>query len=286
MSSRTVDDALLRSWLLPEPADHHGKDDRGSVLIISGSGEMPGAASLAATAALRAGAGKLCIATTESAAMACAITVPEARVISLPETARGGFRIEGIRRLPEHFDAVLFGSGVLDEDAAIDFVEALSEKHPSVPLLLDAVAMGAVPARRARHPVRLVLTPHAREFAYLCGKEGMDAEAPSAGADAARRWGITLALKGAVTNIFDAEGAHWRHVGGNPGLGVSGSGDVLAGLMTGLLARGATAAQAATWAVALHAKAGDALAGRIGSLGYLPRELAAEVPRLMAAITH
>jgi NAD(P)H-hydrate repair Nnr-like enzyme with NAD(P)H-hydrate dehydratase domain len=76
----------------------------------------------------------------------------------------------------------------------------------------------------------------------------------------------------------------WRHEGGNAGLGVSGSGDVLAGLITGLAARGATLEQAAAWGVRLHARAGERLAGRLGVLGYLARELAIEVPALMASL--
>jgi NAD(P)H-hydrate repair Nnr-like enzyme with NAD(P)H-hydrate dehydratase domain len=76
----------------------------------------------------------------------------------------------------------------------------------------------------------------------------------------------------------------WRHEGGNAGLGVSGSGDVLAGLVGGLAARGADIEQAAAWAVRLHARAGERLAARYGTLGYLAREIAPEVPALLQAL--
>ena len=94
-------------------------------------------------------------------------------------------------------------------------------------------------------------------------------------------WHCVIALKGATTVIASPDGELWKHTGGRVGLGTSGSGDVLAGLAAGLAARGAPLPQAAVWAVALHARAGLALGRRGGALGYLARELPAEVPRLM-----
>ena len=87
----TVDDALLRAWPLPEAEEDGDKERRGSVLVVAGSREMPGAAVLAGTAALRAGAGKLVIATPQSAAPTVAGAVPEARVVALPEAAAPTF---------------------------------------------------------------------------------------------------------------------------------------------------------------------------------------------------
>ena len=84
-----VDDALLRAWPLPAPDADGDKESRGRVLVVAGSREMPGAAVLAATAALRAGAGKLVIATPQSAAQTVAAAVPEARVVALPEASDG-----------------------------------------------------------------------------------------------------------------------------------------------------------------------------------------------------
>lgn len=81
--------------------------------------------------------------------------------------------------------------------------------------------------------------------------------------------------------IVSPEGERWQHEGGNVGLATSGSGDVLAGIIAGLAARGATLAQAAGWGVVLHAQAGERLAARMGRLGYLARELADEVPALL-----
>src|SRR3954466_11666753 len=88
--SREIDDALLRGWPLPAIEEDGDKESRGRVLVLAGSREMPGAAILAGTAALRAGAGKLVIATPPSVAAVVAAAVPESRVIALPEASDGG----------------------------------------------------------------------------------------------------------------------------------------------------------------------------------------------------
>jgi NAD(P)H-hydrate repair Nnr-like enzyme with NAD(P)H-hydrate dehydratase domain len=132
----------------------------------------------------------------------------------------------------------------------------------------------------------VILTPHAGEMAHLSGlPKEIIAEAPLAVAmEAAERWNACVALKGAPTFIAMPDGQSWRFDGGSPGLGTSGSGDTLAGLIGGLAARGLPPLQACAWGVLLHARAGDVLARRAGPLGYLARELPAEVPALMHAI--
>jgi NAD(P)H-hydrate repair Nnr-like enzyme with NAD(P)H-hydrate dehydratase domain len=94
-----------------------------------------------------------------------------------------------------------------------------------------------------------------------------------------------VALKGSTTCIAAPSGRQWRYRGGNVGLAVSGSGDVLAGIIAGLAARGATLEQAAAWGVFLHARAGDRLADRCGPVGFLPREMPAEIPLLLKALS-
>jgi NAD(P)H-hydrate repair Nnr-like enzyme with NAD(P)H-hydrate dehydratase domain len=94
-----------------------------------------------------------------------------------------------------------------------------------------------------------------------------------------------VALKGALTVIAAPSGMQWCHRGGNSGLAISGSGDVLAGLIAGLAARGASLEQAAAWGVALHAMAGEQLALKHGPLGYLAREISGEIPALLRALT-
>jgi len=98
---------------------------------------------------------------------------------------------------------------------------------------------------------------------------------------AAAQLGLVITLKGAHTFVVAPDGTAFQNDAGNVGLGTSGSGDVLSGVIAGLCARGASALQAAVWGVYLHAKAGDRLARRIGPLGFLARELLGEIPQLL-----
>ena len=289
-----VDEALLRQWSLPMPSDEGDKEERGRLLVIGGSREMPGAVILAATAAMRAGAGKLAIATGASVAQLVALAIPESRVIGLPETEDGGVEASAARFLESmrgRLDAVLIGPGMQDEPAICEFVHALLPMLEGVRVVLDAAAMDVVRNAEAganggflgRYGAQVLLTPHAGEMAHLSGasKEEITADPLPAALRMAQQWRATVALKGPVTFIAAPDAKTWKHEGGNIGLAASGSGDTLAGIIVGLAARGATLEQAGAWGVALHARAGDVLARRSGPLGYLTRDLAAEIPMLM-----
>jgi hydroxyethylthiazole kinase-like uncharacterized protein yjeF len=290
---RDVDAALLRAWPLPSPTADADKEDRGHVLVLGGSREMPGAVILAATAALRAGAGKLTIATGACVAQLVALAIPEARVLGLAETAAGGFTRDAVAALDplaDRITAILVGPGMQDEPATAALVHALLPRleGTNTSVVLDACAMGALlypPGGPApmRFAQPLVLTPHAGEMAHLTGipKEDILAAPDRLALAAAARWNAVVALKGARTVVAAPGGERWQHEGGNVGLATSGSGDVLAGLVAGLAARGAELAQATCWGVALHALAGVRLAARLGTLGYLARELADEIPALL-----
>ena len=298
-----IDDDSLRNWPLPMPSEEGDKEERGRVLIIAGSREMPGAVILAATAALRAGAGKLTIATAGSIAPYVALAIPESRVIELPENANGGIASAAsgtLAALAGRCGAVLIGPGMQDEQGTGAFVMALLPHLRDTKLVLDACAMSVV--RRQLQAVDackhlqqrfissfaspVLLTPHAGEMAHLTSadKASISADPGEAARCAARRWNACVALKGATTYIAAPGGALWRHEGGNVGLATSGSGDTLAGIIAGLAARGAPLEQACAWGVALHARAGDKLAQRHGPLGYMAGELAAEVPAIMHAL--
>ncbi|MCC2675138.1 MAG: hypothetical protein K0R58_2085 [Ramlibacter sp.] len=285
VSALRVDDALLRGWPLPAPQSDGDKEDRGRVLVVAGSREMPGAAALAGTAALRAGAGKLVIATPQSAAQSVATMVPEARVIALPEASDGGPSFHGLpllQALAPATSALVIGPGMLGRDATLTFVQGLLPVFRHATVVLDALAMDAVPsAGRFQQPV--ILTPHAGEMAHLTGaaKEDLQEDPLDTARRHASQWQVVLALKGAVTIVARADGEAWLHACETPGLGTSGSGDVLAGIIAGLAARGASPEQATVWGVALHARAGEVLEARHGTVGYLAREISAEVPALM-----
>lgn len=281
-------DTVLRHRGMPQPDGCADKEGRGDVLVIAGSQELPGAALLAATASLRAGAGRLTIATSASVALALGLAVPESRVIGLPDTASGGLERAGIRLLAPlagRIDALLIGPGLVDESATTAFTR-LVLKAFDCPAVLDALAMSAVAeGARGRGPV--VLTPHAGEMAHLTGrpKGQVQGDAPALAAEMAARWHAGVVLKGSTTCIAFPGEPCWHHDGGDVGLATSGSGDTLAGLLAGLMARGLAPLDAALWAVRLHAVAGDRLAARHGRFGYLARELGNEIPGAMHGLS-
>jgi hydroxyethylthiazole kinase-like uncharacterized protein yjeF len=291
---RDLDATLLRTWPLPIPSSDADKDERGHVLILGGSREMPGAVILAAVAAMRAGAGKLTVATGNSVAQLVALAIPESRVLGLAENEAGGFTVEAVAALDplaDRINAILIGPGMQDEEATARLVHALLPRlqGSDTSVVLDANAMGAIlhPPDGVNPPFRfdvpVLVTPHAGEMAHLTGiaKEDISAGDDRLALDMAQRWNAVVALKGARTVIATPQGERWQHEGGNVGLATSGSGDVLAGIIAGLAARGAGLAQAAGWGVVLHAQAGERLAARLGRLGYLARELMDEVPALL-----
>lgn len=284
-----IDRALLRRWPLPAPPSDVDKNGRGRVLLLAGSRGLPGAALLAGVAALRAGCGKLSVATAASVEREIALALPEARVVGLEENGHGGLAPGGaaaLRDLAEQADALLAGPGLQDEDALGRLLEALLPQLPQrLPVILDALAIAVAP-RLAHAATPRLLTPHAGEMARLSGQAEDTVRADPAGCAraAARDLDAAVLLKGARSHLALPDGRAWRHdgpPGGLPGLATSGSGDVLAGVIAGLAARGAPLEQAAAWGLALHAGAAQRLAVRLGPLGYLARELPAEVPALM-----
>jgi ADP-dependent NAD(P)H-hydrate dehydratase len=278
---------------LPQPGKEGDKEERGRVLVVGGATEMPGAIILAATAALRAGAGKLQIATCRSIAQSVAVAVPEARVFALPETRAGAIAISAAEEIGERsksVNALLIGPGMIDEDSVASLVQKVLPQIGKITVALDAAALSCfAESPQCLHDLdcRAVLTPHAGEMAGMLGvsKNSVTRDPSATARNVARNLRAVVALKGAETHIA----AHYIsktycNRTGNVGLATSGSGDTLSGIITGLAARGATPLQAAVWGVYLHARAGDALAKRMGRMGYLARELLAEVPALMSKL--
>ncbi|HET9692260.1 MAG TPA: NAD(P)H-hydrate dehydratase, partial [Acidimicrobiales bacterium] len=126
-----------------------------------------------------------------------------------------------------------------------------------------------------------VLTPNPAELSLMLGGRAVD-DPLACARDAARRFSGVVSLGGGESVIAAPDGSAWHETAGSVGLGVSGSGDAEAGVVAGLLARGADAAQAAVWAAHLHGTAGDHLATRLGRVGYLAREVVDEVPVVLS----
>ncbi len=290
---RKVTPALLRRLPLPRPDEAGDKEARGRVLAVGGAVEMPGALVLAGIAALRAGAGKLQLATCASVAPLVGIAVPEARVRHLPETEAGGIdpaAAEGLAGHAGRADALLLGPGMVDAEATAELARRLLAAVDGPAVVLDAEAMMCLAgARDALHrlPGRAVVTPHAGEMAGLLGMEREEVEAdPLAVARrAAAELRCVVALKGSETHVAAPDGTAYRYASGGVGLATSGSGDTLAGIVAGLAARGADPLRAAVWGVALHGGAGNVLARRVGPIGFLARELLDEVPGVMRRLS-
>ena len=276
-----LDQAALASHPLPPVVDGD-KETKGRILIIAGSREVPGAALLTATAAMRAGAGKLRIATVESAAVAIGIAMPEAMVISLPEDAEGGFAltaVDDLAKQAEDADAVVAGPGMAQGPVCEGLAQALLKTGAR--LALDAALLHALePTESAQVPV---LLPHAGELASLldCEEDEIEADPVGCGLRAAQRYSAIVLVKGVESHVVTPSREVWKYTGGAPGLGVSGSGDVLAGVVGGLLARGSEPLNALLWAVWLHGEAGAKLGDKVGPIGFLAREIADEVPALL-----
>lgn len=282
---------VMRAWALPQPDEAGDKESRGRVLVVGGAPEMPGAVILAATAALRAGAGKLQIATCRSIAQTVGASVPEARVFALPETKAGGISASSaitIAGRANDAQAVLVGPGMVDEKAIAGLLKGLLPRIEGPTVVLDAGALSCLTGNgECLYGLnrRVVLTPHAGEMASLIGvdKREVLSEPDSIARRAAREFRAVIALKGAETFIAaPAVDKTYCNRNGNVGLATSGSGDTLSGIIAGLAARGATPLQATAWGVYLHARAGERLARKVGPLGFLARELLAEIPPLMS----
>ncbi|MBB3760631.1 NAD(P)H-hydrate dehydratase [Xanthomonas arboricola] len=277
---RMLTAAALRAMPLPAPGGD--KEQRGRVLIVGGSMRVPGAVLLAGEAALRTGAGKLQIATAASVAPGMALAVPEALVLGLAQNGQGEI-VRGHRALDGAMaacDAAVIGPGMASSATTTAMVRRAAEQAVCT-LVLDAGAL----SRGLRAPIGrpFVLTPHAGEMATLAGDDKAAVEA-APGAYAlkfAQKLRSVVIVKGADSFIAGPDGVMWMHRGGASGLGTSGSGDVLAGLIAGFAARGCDALTAALWGVFVHAAAGRQLARRIGPVGFLARELGLEVPGIL-----
>ncbi|MEV6709163.1 NAD(P)H-hydrate dehydratase [Micromonospora wenchangensis] len=283
--TRVITPGLLRDWALPVPTG--GKDNRGTVLVVGGSRFTPGAVLLAGVAALRAGAGVLQLAAAESTAAALSIQVPEAMVVGLPETADGAVAGDPGDRLGDlvgQADVVIVGPGLNDIDQTRALLRlVLSAAGPRTALVFDAYALGALshePDLLVGADRKVVLTPNLTEARHLLGRDpGDDLDAESR--ELARRYEAVVSLYG---HIATPDGRGWREESGDAGLGTSGSGDVRAGLLAGLLSRGAEPAQAACWAAWVHAVSGQRLVPRFGRIGFLARELLDEIPHTIATV--
>jgi ADP-dependent NAD(P)H-hydrate dehydratase len=285
-----VTQGLLRGWPLPEPGSD--KEARGVVLVVGGNRGTPGAVILSGEAALRVGGGKLQVGTAAKTSAQVGLALPEALVAGLPQDDSGDLAVAAaadVVGLAEGAAAVLLGPGLMDPDAAADLVAAVVPEL-SGPVVIDALGSAYVTGRPdGLHHLQgnCVMTVNPTELARTLRVDDDEvARDPAAATVRLAEQARAVVLCGGPRKIVATpDGDTWQVLEGGPGLGIAGSGDVQAGFVTGLLARGAEPAQAAVWGAYLHAVAGDRLAEEVGPLGFLARELPALAPRLLAELS-
>ena len=286
-------DAALAASLLPARKEDGNKGTFGRALLFCGSESYRGAACLAAEGALAGGAGLVEAASCEAVVSLVLSRAPSVIGTAYAPTEAGAYLPLA---LTKKATAILVGCGSgASERLALSVFELL--KTPGCPVVLDADALNSLALMRgglqdaltgAARPV--ILTPHPLEFSRLSGLslDEIGADRVGVARQFAKEYGVTLVLKGAGTVIASPNGEVTVNTTGGSGLAKGGSGDVLAGLLTSLVAQGTAPYDAAILAVYLHGAAGDALTKEYSAYGVrpddLPREIARQAARLCARV--
>lgn len=281
MKIRELDRQSVLS-ILPERDPFGHKGTFGKVFLLCGSSGFTGAAYLSAMGALRAGAGLVYLGVPESIYAIEAVKLNEPVVFPLPDED-GKLSAEAIPQILNRLsamNAILIGCGLGVSESTLAVVRAVME-NASCPVVLDADGINALSGhmdilRGRQYPT--ILTPHDGEFRRVGGSVGDDRMADAAAF--ASEYGCILLLKGHRTCVTDGVSGYVNRTG-NPGMAVGGSGDVLAGILTGLLGQGMQPLQAAACAAWLHGTAGDLCAAELGQQAMLPTDMLNALPRLL-----
>ena len=286
--------------MLPERDDWGDKRKQGCAMIVAGSGDMPGAAALCTQAALRSGAGLVTLASPEAVMPVLQAKLSEPVFVNLQDiagqdadstddraTALSPAHIPQILEKAKHNQALAIGPGIGSAECTRD---AVIEILPQIkcPVVIDADALNAIatlnrtsasPASGAAsflHSIAsaAVLTPHRREFERLFGAlPTNDIDIPNLLRDIARHTKKVILLKGAPTFVASPDGRVFIIPAHNSGLAKGGSGDVLTGIITALLAQGLPACEAAVLGALLHQKAGRIAREKLGAFSMLPSDV-------------
>lgn len=268
--------------LLPDRPNRSHKGMFGKVLCIAGSVNMAGASYLCGYAALRTGAGLVRIFTREENRVILQMLLPEA-ILTTFSAER-----EAEEKLSEAFDwadTVAIGPGLGKETWAAALVQkTLTEFHG--PMVLDADGINLAAKHREgllQHEGPLIVTPHVGEFGRLMDQPtaAISADIPGQAKACAEKYHCICVLKDAPTAVAFPDGACWINSTGNNGMSTAGSGDVLTGIIAGLLGQKVKAEDAARLGVWLHGRAGDLAARTEGIYGLLARHLIQYLPEAM-----
>ena len=273
---------------LPErPANSH-KGTFGHALVIAGSRNYVGAAYLASQASVRTGAGLTTLASARNVYPIAAGKLTEVIHLPLPEDGAGMIHSEAARLLRpslSRYNALLVGCGLGWSPGTEGLLQALLLGDPPlpVPVVVDADGLNSLSGiadwqSKLRSPA--VLTPHPGEMATLTGMSTADVQRDRVGMarEWSQRWNSTVVLKGALTVIAEPGGLVRVAPFANPGMASAGTGDVLSGIITGLLAQGLDTTDAACCGVYLHGMAGATVTQTLGNAGSLASDLLEQIP--------
>ena len=285
---------LEGSWVaehLPKrPLDSH-KGTFGHVLVVAGSRNYVGAAYLASQASVRAGAGLTTLATPECVYPIAAAKSTEPIHLPLLDDEEGRVSAQAAQGLHDgsrRYTNIVVGCGLGLSDGTVKFVEELlfspeSSGLTELPVLVDADGLNNL-ARIEDWPERrrgpMTITPHPGEMATLTGLSTPEVQADrvAVAREYAARWHVTLVLKGANTVIAQPDGTVRVAAFANPGMASGGTGDILSGIIGGLMAQGLAPAVAASCGVYLHGEAGREIVSRLGNTGLAASDLLPEIP--------
>ncbi|MCY3724702.1 MAG: NAD(P)H-hydrate dehydratase [Candidatus Poribacteria bacterium] len=288
--------AHAAQWMPPRPAFSH-KGSYGRVLVVAGSTGMTGAAALASEAALRTGAGLVTLATPKHLNPILEGLLPEVMTLLLPETDVGSLAASAtspILEFAEKTKSILaIGPGLSQHPETVSLVHQLirenREQRIDLRMVIDADGLNALAQDRetlSRLNSEAVLTPHPGEMARLTNTAVPTLEADRIGTaqQFASEQGVTLVFKGAPTVTSDPNGNLWINSTGNPGMATGGMGDVLTGVIAGLMAQGIPSESAAALGVYLHGLSGDIAAERFGRHGLIASDVLKTVPEAILTI--
>lgn len=278
--------------MLPRRARSSHKGTYGHVLLLGGAQGYAGAMALAGRAAVRSGVGLTTALVPRGIQSTVAGACLETMVHAGEETSIGSLAFRAVEewfpRLAE-FDALVIGPGLTRHPDSQRIVEWLLDNAP-IPMVLDADALNVLAGelkRAARSKASVILTPHPGEMGRLLGRDAAAVQTDRMGAarECADASGATVVLKGAGTIITARRRPAFISMTGNPGMATGGSGDVLAGLLGGLLAQGVQPFDAARAGVFLHGRAGDMAAWRSSQSGMTASDLLKEIPFAFRELT-
>lgn len=276
---------LISSWLKPRKKNEH-KGSYGHVLVVGGSERMCGAIGLTALAGMKAGAGLCTVLTPEPCRQTVLNLVPEAMVVHQEGGHLNRQSTNYFETILKGKHAVVLGPGLGRTESTIRFLREIIPLI-KVPLVLDADALNLIAQYEdlwSSMPRETVLTPHPGEMRRLSLFEQINDQRLEVAEQFAHQRNTTLVLKGAGTIVALPSGKSYINTSGNPGMGTAGSGDVLAGIIGGLLAQGYSTSEAACVGVYLHGLAGDLAAKELGEGPLMARDILAHWPAALATV--